>query len=240
MVALLSLLVVLSVSLTIMRVGAVALAMTGVSREAARFQAQSAFLGVGFTTRESEQMLRHPVRRRIIMVLMLLGNAGVVVAISGVVLVFLTASAPVGWIPRVRSEGALVLSIERPDGSYVGVPCGPSRIRSDDVLIVYGRSALLEELDSRPTGTAGDRAHAEAVAEQDEIEAMERSAGSAGSRAELAAATGRAAAGTSAGGAAGGSRERAAEQQRGGDRWRRQPNAGGAALLPVRPGARLR
>ena len=73
-----SVLVVLLVSLLIARVGTVALTLTGMSREAARFQARSAFFGVGFTTGEAEAVVGHPVRRRIIMWLILLGNAGVV------------------------------------------------------------------------------------------------------------------------------------------------------------------
>jgi Trk K+ transport system NAD-binding subunit len=48
-----SVLVVLLVSLLVARVGTVALTLTGMSREAARFQARSAFFGVGFTTGEA-------------------------------------------------------------------------------------------------------------------------------------------------------------------------------------------
>jgi TrkA-C domain len=245
MIALVSLLLVLSVSLLIMRVGAVALTLTGLSRESARFQAQSAFLGVGFTTRESEHVVGHPVRRRIIMWLMLLGNAGVVVTVSGLILVFLSATDPGSWLPRaaglvagagglwlvfgsrtidrhlsrmigvalrhwtdldvrdyasllrlagefsviemrvrpdewladktlaelnLRSEGALVLGIERTDGSYVGAPRGPTAVRPGDLLIVYGRTSRLKELDRRPAGSDGDRAHREAVGSQREHE----------------------------------------------------------------------
>jgi K+/H+ antiporter YhaU regulatory subunit KhtT len=241
MVALLSLLVVLSVSLLIMRVGSMALTMTGLSRESAQFQAQSAFLGVGFTTRESEHVVGHPVRRRIIMVLMLLGNAGIVITVSGLMLVFLNASGPSGWLPRVagltagaaaiwllftskvidrhlsrligaalqrwtdlevrdyasllrlvgeysvielrvepgdwladktlaelslRSEGVLVLGIERTDRSYVGAPRGPTSVQPGDLLIIYGKSSLVKELDRRPAGEAGDQAHLDAVGRQ--------------------------------------------------------------------------
>ena len=54
MFALISLLVVIVVSIIIIRIGAVALEMTGLSKETATFQAQSAFSGTGFTTSESE------------------------------------------------------------------------------------------------------------------------------------------------------------------------------------------
>lgn len=88
MLAILTLFVVLVVSLLLTRVAAIALVTTGLSREAARFQARSAFTGVGFTTTESEKVVGHPVRRRILMLVMLLGNAGFVTAVSTLVIGF--------------------------------------------------------------------------------------------------------------------------------------------------------
>jgi hypothetical protein len=88
MVALISLLVVLSLSLLLTRVATVALTLTGLSRQSARFQARSALSGVGFATHESEKVVNHPVRRRIIMLLMLLGHAGVVTAVASLILTF--------------------------------------------------------------------------------------------------------------------------------------------------------
>ena len=76
MVALIPLFVIITLSIIIVRIGAVALAMTGVSKDLAVFQAQFAFSGVGFTTNKSESVVKHPVRRRIIRLLMLMGNAG--------------------------------------------------------------------------------------------------------------------------------------------------------------------
>lgn len=89
MTAVLSLLVVIMLSLLVTRVATVALTATGLSREAARFQARSAFSGAGFTTAESEAVVRHPVRRRIIMWLMLFGSAGIVAVIASFVLAFI-------------------------------------------------------------------------------------------------------------------------------------------------------
>ena len=85
MVAILTLLTVLALSVLIVRVASVALMLTGVSLPLARFQARSAFTGVGYTTSESEKIVGHPVRRRIIMLLMLLGNAGIITTISAVI-----------------------------------------------------------------------------------------------------------------------------------------------------------
>ncbi|MBD3316623.1 MAG: potassium transporter TrkA, partial [Chitinivibrionales bacterium] len=89
MVAILSLLVILSFSILITRIATVVLVHTGLSREVARFQARSAFTGVGFTTAEAETVIRHPLRRRVTFTLMLLGNAGFVTAISSLVLGFI-------------------------------------------------------------------------------------------------------------------------------------------------------
>ncbi len=86
MTAILTLLIVLALSLVVTRAATVALTATGLSREAARFQARSAFSGAGFTTSESESVVRHPVRRRIIMWLMLAGNAGIVAVMASIVL----------------------------------------------------------------------------------------------------------------------------------------------------------
>lgn len=88
MVAILSLLLIVTLSIVVTRVATVALIHTGLSRESARFQARSAFTGAGFTTSESERVVQHPVRRRIVMVLMLLGNAGIVTAMSSLILTF--------------------------------------------------------------------------------------------------------------------------------------------------------
>lgn len=89
--AIVSLLVVLVLSLIIVRVATVALVLTGLSQPLARFQARSAFTGTGFTTTEAEKVVQHPVRRQIVMLLMLLGNAGIVTAISSLVVSFGTA-----------------------------------------------------------------------------------------------------------------------------------------------------
>nr|WP_211204170.1 TrkA C-terminal domain-containing protein [Methanocaldococcus fervens] len=66
--------------------------MTGLSKDVAAFQAQSAFTGAGFTTAESEYVVSHPVRRKIIRILILLGNAGISSAIATLVLTFVGSS----------------------------------------------------------------------------------------------------------------------------------------------------
>jgi K+/H+ antiporter YhaU regulatory subunit KhtT len=79
-------------SLVVTRVATVALMLTGMPRESARFQARSALTGAGYTTTEAEAVLAHPARRGIVMALMLLGSAGVVVAVVTLAISFVNAS----------------------------------------------------------------------------------------------------------------------------------------------------
>lgn len=111
MAAILSLMIVLTLSLVVTRAATIALTATGMSREAARFQARSAFSGAGFTTTESESVVRHPVRRRIIMWLMLAGSAGVIAVIASVVLAAAQPSDDVGafaWVAAVCGAIAFI------------------------------------------------------------------------------------------------------------------------------------
>jgi hypothetical protein len=80
--AVLLLLVVITASMVCVRAGAIALELTGLAPDAARFQALSAFTNTGFTTREAEDIVRVPARRRIITVLIVLGHAGTVSVIA--------------------------------------------------------------------------------------------------------------------------------------------------------------
>ncbi|MEZ5238490.1 MAG: TrkA C-terminal domain-containing protein [Microthrixaceae bacterium] len=86
MIAVFSLLIIVLVGLIITRIATAALVSTGLSRESARFQARSAFTGAGFTTSESEGVVGHLVRRRVVMTLMLLGNAGIATVVAGLLL----------------------------------------------------------------------------------------------------------------------------------------------------------
>ncbi|HDY85034.1 hypothetical protein LCGC14_0582380 [marine sediment metagenome] len=74
-------LIAIIISMLIVRAGAIALMMTGMSFDQAKFQALSAFSGTGFTTREAERVVKHAQRRKIITWLMILGNAGIVTMI---------------------------------------------------------------------------------------------------------------------------------------------------------------
>lgn len=237
MFAIASLLLVVVVSLLITRVAAAILVATGMSRQAARFQARSAFTGAGFTTSESEQVVNHPLRRRVIMLLMLLGNAGIVAAASTLILGFKSGGVGPAWVRvlelaagllallylsrsswvdrrltaligrmlhrytdvavrdvgnlldlsgnhavvelavapgdwtagrslgelALREEGVVVLGITRPGGRYVASPTRATRVDAGDVLLVYGGSDAVRDLDRRPAGQQGELEHRRAV-----------------------------------------------------------------------------
>ena len=244
MAALISVFVAISLSLLVTRIATEALTLTGLSRTSARFQARSAFTGSGFTTQESEAVVQHPVRRRIVMWLMFLGNAGIITVVSSLVLTFVSTTSRGGafrllylslglgvlwflannkafnrlltrlvrkalrrwtdldlrdyasllhlrgdyqvmeitvsdddWLAnkklkelRLRDEGIAVLGIQRNNDSYLGAPFGDTYVCSGDTLILYGRKTALIELDMRTKGAAGEKAHQQAIATQQQIE----------------------------------------------------------------------
>ncbi len=100
MIAALTLFVVLTLSVIVIRTGAVALRLTGLPEEAARFQARSAFTGTGFTTSESEAIVNHRVRRRIVSFLMITGNLGLVSVLTTVVVSLVGSSGSEGGLTR--------------------------------------------------------------------------------------------------------------------------------------------
>jgi hypothetical protein len=248
MIPIISLLIIVTISVLITRVGTVALMHTGLSRESAKFQARSAFTGVGFTTTESEKIVNHPVRRKIIFMLMFLGNVGIVTAISSLILGFVNQGSgsdllkiaflaggllivwvaatshwldrhlsrliqwalqrytrlethdlvsllnlqadygvtelPVkegGWLANQRlnqvdlpSEGIIVLGVTRKNGTYIGAPDGETKVLPEDRLILYGREAALEEVQTRRLGVEGDMQHNAAVSEQQRVARKEK------------------------------------------------------------------
>ncbi len=88
MIAAITLFLVVALSALITKIATIALIHTGLSTQSARFQARSAYTGAGFTTSESEKIMNHPVRRKIVFNLMLIGNAGIVTVMSSLILTF--------------------------------------------------------------------------------------------------------------------------------------------------------
>lgn len=92
-------------SLIVTRVATVALTLTGLSRETARFQARSALSGAGFTTSESEMVVNHPVRRRIMMTLIFIGSVGLVSVMASVSALLITSQG----VADLSLKGLLVI-----------------------------------------------------------------------------------------------------------------------------------
>jgi len=113
MIAVASLIIIVLIIMLAARIGAVALVATGLPVEVARFQSRSALTGVGYTTDESETIVGHPVRRRIIMAIMLVGNAGLVSILASVVLSLenSNSSGDVLWRVLVAIAGLVVIGI---------------------------------------------------------------------------------------------------------------------------------
>jgi hypothetical protein len=99
MVAAITLFAVLTISVMFIRFAAMALRLTGLPEDVARFQARSAFTGAGFTTSESETVVNHPLRRRITSMLMLIGNLGLVTVLATVI---------VSLVDTVESDKSMV------------------------------------------------------------------------------------------------------------------------------------
>jgi hypothetical protein len=109
-VGIIAFLTVLCLSLIVTRLATIALTYTGLSRQAAAFQARSAFTGTGFTTSEAEKVVDHPVRRRIIMALMVARSAGLVTIVISLILSFASSGemdrlTRLGWL----TGGAAIL-----------------------------------------------------------------------------------------------------------------------------------
>lgn len=111
MTAIVTLIVIALFSLLAIRVATTALMMTGLSYDTASFQSYSAFFGVGFTTKEAELVVNHPVRRRIIRDLILVGNIGLTSALATMVATFVQGSNVFGSLMLIVSAALIALAI---------------------------------------------------------------------------------------------------------------------------------
>jgi len=101
LVAIIFLVVTVTLSIAITRVGTIALTLTGMSYESAFFQARSAFYGVGYTTSESEMVVNHPVRRRIILILMVSGNLGIATMVATIIVSLMVSNSSGEWVKHL-------------------------------------------------------------------------------------------------------------------------------------------
>ena len=98
MAAIALLLLIITLALLVIQAATVALKLTGIAEEMARFQVLSALTGVGYTTDEASLVLRYPVRRRIISALMVIGSAGIISAMATLVVSFAQAQPVSRWL----------------------------------------------------------------------------------------------------------------------------------------------
>ena len=98
MAAALSLMIIVTISFTIVRIAAVAMRLTGMPDGQARFQALSALTGTGFTTSEAEMIVNYPLRRKIVSSLMIIGNLGLISFVSALMISFMRTDAQLGSV----------------------------------------------------------------------------------------------------------------------------------------------
>jgi K+/H+ antiporter YhaU regulatory subunit KhtT len=68
----------------------------------------------------------------------------------------------------IAKEGVVVLGLRR-GRSYLGAPTSSALIRAGDVIVVYGRTTAIADLDGRQGGDAGDLAHRRAADEHEHV-----------------------------------------------------------------------
>lgn len=88
MISLFVLILIVVLSLVVVRIGTNALTLTGMTEATAKFQSASAFFGVGYTTSEAELVMSHPVRRRVVLHLIIAGNIGITSALATLIVTF--------------------------------------------------------------------------------------------------------------------------------------------------------
>lgn len=108
MAAALTLLVLLAGSMVIVRIASVALRLTGLPDHVARFQSISALTGAGFTTTESEAIVNFPIRRRVIVSLMVFGNLGLVSVMSTFIVAF---GDDTNSIDAIIHQGLMIIAV---------------------------------------------------------------------------------------------------------------------------------
>ena len=74
--------ILIMLTVVIVRIAGVIMRLTGLPESIARFQALSALTGTGFTTGESEMIVNYPIRRHVLMALMIIGHLGLVTLAS--------------------------------------------------------------------------------------------------------------------------------------------------------------
>lgn len=146
--------------------GSTAYELTGLDRETARFQALSAFTGTGFTTRVSQLVVAHPMRRRITETLILLGYASTATVVASLVasvgqetyletlinLGIMAALLAVGWSALRKYRSQVVEDFFR---RFLAPRITGDRVPHEELLLYqkgFGLSRIEVPTDSRVIG----------------------------------------------------------------------------------------
>ena len=142
MVAALSLLLIFAITFFFIRMASVALKLTGLPDQSAKFQAISAITGTGFTTSEAEMIVNYPIRRKIIGFLMIFGNLGIVSILSTLMISFVRVDAElsaillqIGWIFGVTAVFFGIMLTPAVDRFF----CGMIRVVLEKFTFLGGR-----------------------------------------------------------------------------------------------------
>ena len=142
MVAALSLLLIFAITFFFIRLASVALKLTGLPEQNAKFQAISAITGTGFTTSEAEMIVNYPIRRKIIGFLMIFGNLGIVSILSTLMISFVRVDAElsaillqIGWIFGVTAIFFGIMLTPAVDRLF----CGMIRVVLEKFTFLGGR-----------------------------------------------------------------------------------------------------
>lgn len=137
MAAALTIAVLMALSVMLVRVASVVMRLTGLPDNVARFQCMSALTGTGFTTHESEMIVNYPIRRRVLVVLMVLGNLGLV-SVGATVIVAVVDSGADGGAGAGAIAGQVAMLV-----GAVAVILVMSTSRTLDRLMCGAAEALL-------------------------------------------------------------------------------------------------
>ena len=114
MAAALTIAVIFMLSFAVVRVAAVAMRLTGLPENVAKLQCLSALTGTGFTTSESEMIVNYPIRRRILGILMVVGNLGIA-SVGATLIVSLVDTEPragaIAWQAALMIVAAAIVVI---------------------------------------------------------------------------------------------------------------------------------
>ena len=97
--------------LLIVEILAIALKITGLDMDKARFQVISIITNTGFTTRESELITQHPTRRRIAQILMLISYVGTATLIAFILNILNVLARGEGFLYLVLGIAGAILLI---------------------------------------------------------------------------------------------------------------------------------